>query len=519
MKTWVYFSKSIILFLMVKTYMSQVKSYLALLLFLFLFVSHSFSENGNLHSLVFLNQPETVVAGPAIEPPIQVAVQDSDGNIVTSAQNLIKISIQSETEGVELLGTTNVQAMNGIATFEDVRVNQAGEEFRLVAYQPVQLLGHWQEESNSNKNAGLDFGALDDEKEDESSIIYTDVWGEGNLAFIGRTSDASGVEIIDISNPETPVRIAHWESESGGNNILDVKVQNGIAYLVSGNGGGVFVLDVREPGNPVLISEIDENNNSFKTPHNLFVLNDYLYICDGRTRDVKVFDVSDPTVPQFVSNSSADSGEPVHDITAHGDRLYFSTIGFTGYTEIYDISNVESGIPLLGSFASGRSTHSNWPTEDGDYIAVAQERSQGKLQIWDIRDYENVEKASDVQFVTFEGDPYSPHNPLIDGDTLYVAWYAAGLQVFDIQNPSNPRLMGFYDTKPGYPDERFIGAWGVYPFLGEERILLSDVETGLYIFDASELNSEVGISQPFDVLESTGMKEDEWLRMDTHGRN
>ena len=40
----------------------------------------------------------------------------------------------------------------------------------------------------------------------------------------------------------------------------------------------------------------------------------------------------------------------------------------------------------------------------------------------------------------------TPHNPVVMGNKLYVAWYQAGIQVFDITDPADPKRIGQYDT-------------------------------------------------------------------------
>jgi hypothetical protein len=40
----------------------------------------------------------------------------------------------------------------------------------------------------------------------------------------------------------------------------------------------------------------------------------------------------------------------------------------------------------------------------------------------------------------------TPHNPVVMGNKLYVSWYQAGVQVFDITDPTNPIRKGQYDT-------------------------------------------------------------------------
>src|SRR5687768_10665575 len=102
----------------------------------------------------------------------------------------------------------------------------------------------------------------------------------------------------------------------------------------------------------------------------------------------------------------------------------------------------------------------------------------------------------------------TPHNPVVMGNKLYVAWYQAGTQVFDITEPSNPVRVGQYDTyqnefAPSEAEKQVIenaepwdimcgsdslgnalptnygGNWAVYPFLGEDKVLLGDLTYGL----------------------------------------
>src|SRR5581483_6210615 len=47
-----------------------------------------------------------------------------------------------------------------------------------------------------------------------------------------------------------------------------------------------------------------------------------------------------------------------------------------------------------------------------------------------------------------------------------------------------------YDTWPAKPaPSQLDGNWGVYPFLGADRVLLSDRNTGLYIVDTTGVSS------------------------------
>jgi hypothetical protein len=124
-------------------------------------------------------------------------------------------------------------------------------------------------------------------------------------------------------------------------------------------------------------------------------------------------------------------------------------------------------------------------------LVVAQERPDGQVRIYDIS---NINQANDpdtpVLLSTLTRtsvgiDAHSPHHPMIHGDLLFMAWYEAGLQVFNIANPANPIRVGSYDTYLN-TSSSYNGNWGVFPMLGLNKVLLSDRTRGLIIVDATE---------------------------------
>ncbi len=81
--------------------------------------------------LSFTVQPGNAVAGAAISPPVQVAVQDSFGNLVTTASNPVTIAIANNPGGSTLSGTLMRNAVGGIATFNDLSLNRTGTGYTL----------------------------------------------------------------------------------------------------------------------------------------------------------------------------------------------------------------------------------------------------------------------------------------------------------------------------------------------------------------------------------------------------
>ena len=106
----------------------------------------------------------------------------------------------------------------------------------------------------------------------------------------------------------------------------------------------------------------------------------------------------------------------------------------------------------------------------------------------------------------------TPHNPVVFGNKLYVSWYQAGVQVFDITQRSQLRRIGQYDAFPNtFRPETAVeniasepwdlvcgtdnlqnllpttydGTWAVFPLLGESKIIVGDMSSGLLILDAT----------------------------------
>src|SRR5881396_438867 len=83
--------------------------------------------------LVFTVQPSDAVAGGAITPAVRVAVDDAQGNSVTTATSSITLAIGVNPASGTLSGTTTVAAVNGVATFANLSINNPGTGYTLTA--------------------------------------------------------------------------------------------------------------------------------------------------------------------------------------------------------------------------------------------------------------------------------------------------------------------------------------------------------------------------------------------------
>ncbi|MBL8186064.1 MAG: DUF2012 domain-containing protein, partial [Blastocatellia bacterium] len=84
-------------------------------------------------ALGFLVQPSDTEALTVIAPPISVVIMDAAGNTVTSATNQVTITIGNNPSGGLLIGTTVRNAVGGVATFNNLQINNAGDGYTLQA--------------------------------------------------------------------------------------------------------------------------------------------------------------------------------------------------------------------------------------------------------------------------------------------------------------------------------------------------------------------------------------------------
>ena len=83
--------------------------------------------------LGFTVQPTNATAGVAISPAVTVAVQDSLGNTVPTATDVVTLAITSATgtTGAHLRGSRTVSAANGMATFSTLSIDSVGTGYTL----------------------------------------------------------------------------------------------------------------------------------------------------------------------------------------------------------------------------------------------------------------------------------------------------------------------------------------------------------------------------------------------------
>src|SRR5262249_47563325 len=88
---------------------------------------------------------------------------------------------------------------------------------------------------------------------------------------------------------------------------------------------------------------------------------------------------------------------------------------------------------------------------------------------------------------------------------LFLSWYQNGIQIFDITDRTRPVRVGFYDTYPSAESSSFQGNWGVFPHLGFDKLLISDIQSGLFVMDATAVLTPTNNYPPMIILQPASL--------------
>lgn len=121
----------------------------------------------------------------------------------------------------------------------------------------------------------------------------------GNYAYI--PDPINGLQIIDITNPAQPTLKGTYKPTE---EISNLTVVGNYAYLANGE-SGLTILDITDPATPTL-------KGSFDTPGvatNVTVVGNYAYVSD--TTSLQVIDITNPAAPTFTSSYQIASSQVI----------------------------------------------------------------------------------------------------------------------------------------------------------------------------------------------------------------
>jgi hypothetical protein len=321
---------------------------------------------------------------------------------------------------------------------------------------------------------------------------------QGRYAYVGHQHRPDGTTILDISDPRAPKIVSklmtshpwthsHKVRVAGDLMVVNSEIEPGAGDRLAYPDGGFRIYDIKDPTDPKPVSFV---KTYARGVHRFDIDESYAYIStemDGFVGNILViYDIRNPSKPIEVSRwwmpgQNAAAGEPAHpkgrNHSLHhamrcGDELY-AGCWFSGVS-IIDISDITRP-RTLGRHEydppHAEPTHTflklPFPIR-GRSIAVSTEEERPKrgpdsgrphapLRTWDVTDptkptilytFELDEKAQ-----PYHGDDvrFGAHQlrERVDKDcVLYVTWFAAGLRIIDINDPSNPVEKGYFIPQP-----------------------------------------------------------------------
>lgn len=361
-----------------------------------------------------------------------------------------------------------------------------------------------------------------------------DVWGY--VSPSGREYALFGLynstAFVEVTNPASPVIVAKIPD---ANSIWsDIRSYQQHAYNCNESGGGLQTFDLTQIDAGVVTLLGSLTQNGLQTSHTLAVNEEsgFLYLCGsnlapgGFGGDLVPLSLANPAAPAFVPASAA-SRSYVHAALVvnydtgpwAGKEIAFCFCGRNGL-RIVDVTT-KSSMTILGSlqYPNQRYTHQGWLSEDRKYLFIDDELDERELPnvnttttyVIDVQDL-----ATPTFVTTFtNGMPAVDHNLMVRGNYLYEANYTSGLRIWNIQDVTCAREVGWFDTYPSDDTQQFEGAWGVYSLLPSGNILVSDISFGLFVLDPSPAVSQACLAPAPLVAESSPTLKNRYISLRT----
>jgi len=321
----------------------------------------------------------------------------------------------------------------------------------------------------------------------------------GSHAFVGHMRPPHGTSIIDVSEPRAPVLKARMETGSPHSHTHKVRVRGELMITnVEQNDrhrlrkagrrqdydeGGFKIWDIRDPAAPKLLSY--QRTWGFGV-HRFDMDEHYAYIStemDGYLGNILViYDISTPDRPREVSRwwlpgqhlaggeipTWDGYGHRLHHAMRVGDELW-AAVWHAGL-RVIDVSDISRPRTRAAY------TYHPWVVEPTHTVLPAARRFQGRriavvadeehshrhgqphagLWLFDVTDLDAVVPLSTFHVSEMDspwaraGGRFGMHQfaEHVDDALVFCAWFAGGLRVVDIGDPTQPREAGFYIPAP-----------------------------------------------------------------------
>lgn len=342
---------------------------------------------------------------------------------------------------------------------------------------------------------------------------YSGCWGwyqaakNKEYAIVGTSARTY---FVDVTNPQNPIIRDSVMAAHGGCTWREIKNYQNYCYIVSDDAPPNTFQIVDMQYLPDSVHVIHNGTTYFERCHTIFVDQDRLY-CGGPTpagtnaptENMRVYSLANPANPVLLRKLSQDvpSITYVHDMFVRNDTVYASC-GGQGFfiLKFNPVTNTFSQMQSFTGYPYNGYNHSSWQTDDRKTMVFADEVPEGlPAKVIDVSDFNNITLVDTIRSHL----KATAHNPYIMNNRwCWMSTYQDGLYLYDISNPSNTTIHGYFDTQPqhgvndNFSTNPYKGNWGAYPYLPSEIIIACDMQNGIFILEGDyDYKISVGVDE------------------------
>jgi hypothetical protein len=327
-----------------------------------------------------------------------------------------------------------------------------------------------------------------------------------NIVAIG---SGEVMQLLDISNLAAPMKIG--EIFLDGQNQR-MKISDHKAFITTYRKSGLEIIDISEPNSPTKIGFYETPGS----PIGFVVSNDIVYLPSDT--ELHIVNVSDPENPVKEGQFMTNGGRAAH-AELNESKLYLTVWGEGFY--ILDVTN-PSAPEQIGFYPD---PDISYAAIDGNYVVLGKWSNSGIDIIdvtnsitcpkigsvnYDIKPVTDIDISGNYAFISGEGpiitlvvldisNPFSPsyagscsaggaggHSLALSKNFAFQSGWTEGVNIIDISNPKLPVKIGGYDTPASYDDIAISGNYAC----------VANHSDGLRVFDISIPTSitQVGIN-------------------------
>lgn len=328
--------------------------------------------------------------------------------------------------------------------------------------------------------------------------LYSGCWGwyqaSKNKEY-GICGTSNGTYFIDVSSPANPSVSAFVAGNPNGT-YREIKTYQNYCYIVSDDAPTNRFQIVDMQYLPDSVHVVHNSDSIFPRGHTIWVDQNRLYVgavtyTNGFSA-MNVYSLATPSVPLLLKKLQQDVPfiNYVHDMYVKNDTIYASC-GDQGLY-VFQFLPSTNTFTQLGSYVGYQShgyNHSSTLTEDGKHLLFCDEVPVGlPIHVVDVQNLSNIQPVKDFHPHEFT----TPHNPFRKDNFILVSCYQDGMFIYDLKQPDNINLVGFFDTHPqggantgDYGSSGYRGNWGAYPYLPSGIVLANDMQNGMFVLDVS----------------------------------